>query len=142
MFNEFYAWVIQIFPWLSDVIPVLKIVQAVWNNIESVVLLIGLFWVGRRLKRERIKISGLIDDLGEKVDTSGQIANAAREAAETAMSRPWVRCKCKMVVLRTGNSFDQIGRRRATVLSLQSSAFAIKRPGPNTETSIATPMRT
>lgn len=88
MVNEFYAWVLQIFPWIVDLIPLIKFAQAVWERIESFVLLFGLFWVGHRLKRERKKISGLIDDLGEKVDTSGQIANAAREAAETAMSRP------------------------------------------------------
>lgn len=88
MLISIYAWLLLNFPWISDLIPWFELVKSSWGKIESLALVGALFWVGHRLKRERIKISGLIDDLGEKVDTSGQIANAAREAAETAMSRP------------------------------------------------------
>lgn len=88
MLSSIDAGLLQNFTWISDLVPWLKFFQAIWDRIESLVLLVGLFWVGHRLKRERVKISSLIDDLGQKVDTSGQIANAAREAAETAMARP------------------------------------------------------
>jgi hypothetical protein len=88
MLSSIYAWLLLNFPWISDLIPWFELAKASWDTMESLALIGALFWVGHRLKRERIKISGLIDDLGEKVDTSGQIANAAREAAETAMSRP------------------------------------------------------
>lgn len=88
MLSSIYAWLLLSFPWISDLIPWFELAKASWNKIESLALVGALFWVGHRLKRERIKISGLIDDLGQKVDTSGQIANAAREAAETAMARP------------------------------------------------------
>lgn len=88
MLSSIYAWLLQSFPWISDLLPWFELAKASWHKIESFALFLGLFWVGHRLKRERVKISGLIDDLGQKVDTSGQIANAAREAAETAMSRP------------------------------------------------------
>lgn len=86
--TEFYAWLVQSIPWIVDLEPYFEILRDWWHRLESFVLVGLLFWVGHRLKRERIKLSGLIDDLGQRVDTSAQIANAAREAAETAMSRP------------------------------------------------------
>lgn len=88
MAGEFYAWLVQTFPWIADLTPWFLALKSWWDKVESIALLIGLLIVARSLKYERIKLSGLIDDLGQKVDTSAQIANAAREAAETAMSRP------------------------------------------------------
>lgn len=88
MVSEYYAWLIQTFPWIADVAPWLIAGKNLFDKVEGVALFLGLLWVVRLLKKERLKLSGLIDDLGQRVDTSAQIANAAREAAETAMSRP------------------------------------------------------
>ncbi|MGB4867171.1 MAG: hypothetical protein WBP38_14870, partial [Hyphomicrobium sp.] len=83
-----YDWFVQLFPWIADVVPWLVAAKGFFDKIESLALFLGLLWVVRLLKKERLKLSSLIDDLGQRVDTSAQIANAAREAAETAMSRP------------------------------------------------------
>ncbi len=88
MVSEFYAWLVQTFPWIADLAPWLIAGKSLFDKIEGIALFLGLLWVVRLLKKERLKLSSLIDDLGQRVDTSAQIANAAREAAETAMSRP------------------------------------------------------
>ena len=88
MVSEFYAWLVQIFPWIETVAPWVFAAKSLFDKVEGVALFVGLLWVVRLLKKERLKLSSLIDDLGQRVDTSAQIANAAREAAETAMSRP------------------------------------------------------
>lgn len=57
---------------------------AIWHSIESVVVLIGLAWVSHRIKAERAKFSAIVELLTDRVETFGQFAKAARDAAEQA----------------------------------------------------------
>jgi hypothetical protein len=74
-------WMLNDFPWLADVVDAFEVVKAIWHQWDSVVLLVGLYIVGRRLKQERIS-------LGQGVDTLSEIVKAARDLSETALAQP------------------------------------------------------
>jgi hypothetical protein len=65
-------------------------IWAMFKSIESIIILLGLFLAWHLLRRERLKIQGLVEDLGQRVDTSIQQSKAAIEAAETALAQPSV----------------------------------------------------
>ncbi len=71
---------------IEAVRPWFEMLSAVWHTIESGVLLFGLWWISRRLKSERRKLKLLVEGVGERVETFGQFAKAARDAAEAATS--------------------------------------------------------
>lgn len=81
--NAVSEWISIHLPWASDVFPWLIAVKEWLHTVEGVVLVIGLFWIVRRLRRERIKIAALIGELANQIETVGQQALAAREAAES-----------------------------------------------------------
>ena len=61
-----YDWFVQLFPWIADVVPWLVAAKGFFDKIESLALFLGLLWVVRLLKKERLKLSSLIDDLGQR----------------------------------------------------------------------------
>ena len=71
---------------------------AIFKSLESVIILFGPFSAWHLLRRERIKIATLVEDLGQRVDTSIQQSKAAMEAAETALTQP------SMLVAANSNS--------------------------------------
>ena len=71
------------FPLVGEMLEWVEPIIALAKQYEAVILLLGLAYIVRRLKRERVRISSLFDDLGDKVDTSTQQAKAARDAAES-----------------------------------------------------------
>jgi hypothetical protein len=71
-------------PLINSYWPWIEILKSWWHAIESGLLLVGLYWISRRLKSERIKINEVVSTLSERVETFGQFAKAARDAAETA----------------------------------------------------------
>ena len=74
-------WLIDDYPWLRDVFSALIFVQELWHQHQSLVILIGLVFVWRQLRQERIKFS-------ERVDTLGQIVRATRDETEAALLQP------------------------------------------------------
>ncbi len=86
MGEGFVGWLGHQLPWLAHAGPWIEVLKDWWHAFESGILLLGLFWISRRLRAERLKIRDLVEYLGEKVETSAQLAKAARDAAETMAS--------------------------------------------------------
>jgi hypothetical protein len=66
----------------------LKGFVAAKDFVQAIVLVAGMSAILFAMRRERRKISFLIVDLTERVDTMSQLARAARAEFETAMARP------------------------------------------------------
>lgn len=88
MWQANFEQIVQRVPWLADLWAWSAPIRELWHSIESVALFAGMTLVVFLLRRERRKISGLILDLRERVDTMSQLAKAARADFETAMARP------------------------------------------------------
>lgn len=67
--------------WLKDLWAIIK-------SLESLLILLGLFLAWHLLRRERLKIAALVEDLGQRVETSIQQSRAAMETAEAALTKP------------------------------------------------------
>jgi hypothetical protein len=74
-------WVFDQYPWLHDVFSVLALLQELWHDYQGIVVLLGFFYVLRRLRRERVALS-------ERIDTLGLIVRATRDEAEAALGLP------------------------------------------------------
>jgi len=74
-------------PWLIDAAQWLYAAKQAWHAVESFALFLGMAAVLWLLRRERVKISGLIEDLGSRVEIMSQLAKAARDEFETAAAR-------------------------------------------------------
>jgi|SRR5690349_11317334 hypothetical protein len=76
------AWVLQTYSSISpEIFEWLTFLRDTWHRIEGPVILIGMIWVVRRLRSERLKLS-------ERVDTLGLLVRAARDEAEVAIAQP------------------------------------------------------
>ena len=84
MFEALYTDLVQTFPSAAALVEWLRGFIA----FKDIILVGGMFIIVLLLRRERRKISGLIVDLGQRVDTMSQLAKAARADFETAMARP------------------------------------------------------
>jgi hypothetical protein len=74
-------WVFDQVPWLKDAVPILVALQTFWHDYSSLIILLGFFYVLRRLRQERVK-------LGERIDTLGLIVRATRDEAEASIGLP------------------------------------------------------
>lgn len=72
--------IVEQFPWLNDFLPYLSILQELWHQYQSLVILVGLVLVWRRLRAERIMLS-------ERIDTLGQIVKATRDETEVSLAQ-------------------------------------------------------
>jgi hypothetical protein len=65
-------------PWVVEAIEWLRVAKDLWEQYNSLVILVGLWLVARKLSRER-------ERLEERVDTLSQHVKVAKEASETAI---------------------------------------------------------
>jgi hypothetical protein len=79
---RFVPWVLQTYSSIPpEIFEWLTFLRDAWHRIEGPVILIGMFWVIRRLRSERVKLS-------ERVDTLALLVRAARDEAEAAIVQP------------------------------------------------------
>ena len=65
-------------PWVVEAVEWLRVAKDLWEQYNSLVILIGLWLAARKLSRER-------ERLEERVDTLSQHVKVAKEASETAI---------------------------------------------------------
>ena len=66
-------------PWASEALEWLRYAKRLWNQYESIVIVVALYLIARKLGRER-------ERLEERVDTLGQHVKAATEASDSAIA--------------------------------------------------------
>lgn len=66
-------------PWALDVYEGLRFAKGLWDQYESIIIVVALWLVARKIRRESGRLK-------ERVDTLGQHVKAAGEAADTAVA--------------------------------------------------------
>jgi hypothetical protein len=77
-------------PWIVDVIEWLRVGKSLWDQYNSIIILVGLWVVARKLRDERERIEERVDTLSQHVKAAAEASDAAiaaaREAADAIMA--------------------------------------------------------
>lgn len=72
-------WLLDQFPWLADLLPVLTVLRELWHDYQGLFVVAALWFVHRQLRKERILLS-------EKVGNLSQIVKGIRDDAEAGLA--------------------------------------------------------